>query len=153
ERAPRQPDDLRIGAAGLPRPDPAGRSRASEDQRRDAAVRAHGRGARRTPGADARTLGRRRVRRGARRRRDSWRPSRGMGDGTMKTFTIAAVLAATLACSARAASRFPDPVVDPAPAKAGTRTAVLAGGCFWGVEAVFEKLNGVSEAVSGYAGG
>ena len=69
------------------------------------------------------------------------------------TLTIAAVLAATLACSTRAASRFPDPSVDPAPAKGGTQTAVLAGGCFWGVEAVFEKLNGVSDATSGYAGG
>jgi len=65
----------------------------------------------------------------------------------------AALLFGTLACATRAASRFPDPAVDPAPAKAGTQTAVLAGGCFWGVEAVFEKLNGVSEAVSGYAGG
>jgi len=65
----------------------------------------------------------------------------------------AAVLIGALACSTRAASRFPDPAVDPAPAKAGTQTAVLAGGCFWGVEAVFEKLNGVSDAVSGYAGG
>jgi len=69
------------------------------------------------------------------------------------TLTIAAALAATLACSTRAASRFPDPSVDPAPAKGGTQTAVLAGGCFWGVEAVFEKLNGVSDATSGYAGG
>ncbi len=33
------------------------------------------------------------------------------------------------------------------------QTAVLAGGCFWGVEAVFERLAGVSEVVSGYAGG
>ncbi|MBN2553693.1 MAG: peptide-methionine (S)-S-oxide reductase MsrA, partial [Spirochaetales bacterium] len=32
-------------------------------------------------------------------------------------------------------------------------TAVLAGGCFWGVEAVFERLDGVLEAVSGYSGG
>src|SRR5918995_6638116 len=32
-------------------------------------------------------------------------------------------------------------------------TAVFAGGCFWGVEAVFESLEGVSDAVSGYAGG
>jgi len=72
----------------------------------------------------------------------------------MKThIAIAALLVATLACSTRAASRFPDPAVDPAPAKPGQQTAVFAGGCFWGVEAVFEKLNGVSEAVSGYAGG
>src|SRR6185312_285391 len=36
---------------------------------------------------------------------------------------------------------------------AQTSTAVLAGGCFWGMEAVFENLRGVSRAVAGYAGG
>ncbi|HXM19602.1 MAG TPA: peptide-methionine (S)-S-oxide reductase MsrA [Candidatus Tumulicola sp.] len=35
----------------------------------------------------------------------------------------------------------------------GSEKVVLAGGCFWGVEAVFESLKGVSNAVSGYAGG
>jgi peptide-methionine (S)-S-oxide reductase len=38
-------------------------------------------------------------------------------------------------------------------APAPPQTAVLAGGCFWGVEAVFERLNGVLDVVSGYAGG
>ena len=38
-------------------------------------------------------------------------------------------------------------------ASAQTQTAVFAGGCFWGVEAVFEHVSGVQEAVSGYAGG
>jgi len=44
---------------------------------------------------------------------------------------------------------------EPAPAgiAASTDTAVFAGGCFWGVEAVFEHLQGVSTAISGYAGG
>jgi peptide-methionine (S)-S-oxide reductase len=51
------------------------------------------------------------------------------------------------------AARFPDPAFDPKPDKTGTQTAVFAGGCFWGVEAVFERLNGVSDAVSGFAGG
>jgi len=36
---------------------------------------------------------------------------------------------------------------------AGEETAVLAGGCFWGVDAVFKHLRGVSKVVSGYAGG
>ena len=40
-----------------------------------------------------------------------------------------------------------------APATAGTQTAVFAGGCFWGVDAVFKHVKGVSEVVSGYAGG
>ncbi len=45
-------------------------------------------------------------------------------------------------------------LADPAAKEASTRaTAVLAGGCFWCVEAVFEELDGVYDAVSGYAGG
>jgi peptide-methionine (S)-S-oxide reductase len=56
--------------------------------------------------------------------------------------------------TALSAADFPAPVVDiPAPAAKQTATAVLAGGCFWGVEAVFEKLKGVSNVVSGFAGG
>ena len=56
--------------------------------------------------------------------------------------------------SAQAAGSFPDPKVDPPPANAkGTQTAVFAGGCFWGVEAVFEHVRGVTRVVSGYAGG
>jgi peptide-methionine (S)-S-oxide reductase len=45
--------------------------------------------------------------------------------------------------------------LEPAPVgvAASTDTAVFAGGCFWGVEAVFEHLKGVSTAISGYAGG
>src|SRR6187200_3217654 len=38
------------------------------------------------------------------------------------------------------------------PATAHVETAVLAGGCFWGVEAVFEHVKGVRSVVSGYAG-
>ncbi len=46
----------------------------------------------------------------------------------------------------------PPPALDEAP-HAGTATAVLAGGCFWGVQGVFQHVDGVSNAVSGYAGG
>lgn len=45
------------------------------------------------------------------------------------------------------------PEPPPAGVQASSDTAVFAGGCFWGVEAVFEHLAGVSSAVSGYAGG
>ncbi len=47
-----------------------------------------------------------------------------------------------------------DPPADlPTPNVKGEQTIVLAGGCFWGIEAVFEHLNGVSNVVSGYSGG
>lgn len=67
------------------------------------------------------------------------------------------VIVLTTACRpARAGSisPFPDPSVDEPPAKAGTHeTAVLSGGCFWGVQAVFKHVKGVISATSGYAGG
>jgi peptide-methionine (S)-S-oxide reductase len=48
----------------------------------------------------------------------------------------------------------PPPAVDLARApKPGKQTVVLAGGCFWGVQAVFQHVKGVIEATSGYAGG
>ena len=65
--------------------------------------------------------------------------------------------AALLGCKAAPARASQLSALPPEPAPVGvaaaTDTAVFAGGCFWGVEAVFEHLNGVSEAVSGYAGG
>jgi len=65
-------------------------------------------------------------------------------------------LVALAACSVSdAAVTLPDPAVDtPAAAAAkGMQTAVFAGGCFWGIEAVFENVKGVTKAVSGYSGG
>jgi peptide-methionine (S)-S-oxide reductase len=49
-------------------------------------------------------------------------------------------------------NQFPSPALDE-PAVHGTKTAVLAGGCFWGVAGVFERVKGVKDVVSGFAGG
>ncbi len=65
-------------------------------------------------------------------------------------------LAAVLAVSAQAASKLPVPpakVDEPLAASAGQQTAVFAGGCFWGVQAVFERVKGVVKTTAGYAGG
>lgn len=64
---------------------------------------------------------------------------------------IAATLLAGIV-SAAALKTLPDPAVDASAAK-GKATAVLAGGCFWCTEAVFEAVAGVDKVVSGYAGG
>jgi peptide-methionine (S)-S-oxide reductase len=69
---------------------------------------------------------------------------------------VAALLFAVRAAVPTSASAvtLPDPVVDQAVAAApGQQTIVLAGGCFWGVQAVFQHVKGVVSATSGYAGG
>jgi len=59
----------------------------------------------------------------------------------------------TLAC-APVQGQVPAFAGDPAPSTAsGQQTAVLAGGCFWGVDAVFKHVKGVTKVVSGYSGG
>jgi len=52
-----------------------------------------------------------------------------------------------------APKRLPAPSLDPPPAQPGEQVAVFAGGCFWGVEAVFDHVKGVRQAWAGYAGG
>ena len=76
--------------------------------------------------------------------------------GRFFALTIAAVAASFIALSVHGETA----VVVPAPAldvsqagRAATETAVFAGGCFWGVQGVFQHVAGVTSAVSGYAGG
>jgi peptide-methionine (S)-S-oxide reductase len=68
---------------------------------------------------------------------------------------VLTVLAATLACQAGSGeTAVPAPAVDEAKAAAaGKQTAVVAGGCFWGIQAVFQHVKGVIAATSGYSGG
>jgi len=66
------------------------------------------------------------------------------------------LLAGTVACTAgnAAAVAVPGPAVDASrAASSGEQTAVVAGGCFWGIQAVFQHVKGVISATSGYSGG
>ena len=58
-----------------------------------------------------------------------------------------------IANSAEAATKIPPPVQDETPGAMHSETAVLAGGCFWGVQGVFEHVRGVKQVASGYSGG
>ena len=63
-------------------------------------------------------------------------------------------LAALVACNSASATVIPSPVVDdPLATTRGQQTTVLAGGCFWGVQAVFEHVKGVISVTAGYSGG
>src|SRR5947209_6263251 len=66
------------------------------------------------------------------------------------------IFAGTVACTAKAGSGapVPAPVVDsPRAAASAPQTMVVAGGCFWGIQAVFQHVKGVISATSGYSGG
>jgi len=78
--------------------------------------------------------------------------------GPVTLLAIAALILAGLAvrsdtASAEGARALPPPALDPAPGQGTSSVAVLAGGCFWGVQGVFQHVRGVTNAVSGYAGG
>src|SRR4030088_3451865 len=65
-------------------------------------------------------------------------------------------LVAVVSCNAadNAITAFPNPAVDaPIATSKGEQTAVVAGGCFWGIQAVFQHVKGVINATSGYSGG
>jgi peptide-methionine (S)-S-oxide reductase len=76
----------------------------------------------------------------------------------LRIVLVAAALLATTACNAKAnparSAPVPAPVVDAVRASAsGKQTTVLSGGCFWGVQAVFQHVKGVISVTSGYSGG
>jgi peptide-methionine (S)-S-oxide reductase len=66
--------------------------------------------------------------------------------------TMIGLSACTLATAGSGAASLPDPAVDASHAQ-GDQVAVLAGGCFWGVQSVFEHVKGVKKVWAGYAGG
>lgn len=78
---------------------------------------------------------------------------------TLARLFVIAPIATLLACTgtsaaaATADAAIPSPVADLPAIATGTQTAVFAGGCFWGVDAVFKHVKGVTRVVSGYAGG
>jgi methionine-S-sulfoxide reductase len=65
---------------------------------------------------------------------------------------VASLVACGAGSAAESAVRIPAPALDPVN-HAGTQTAVLAGGCFWGVQGVYQHLRGVKSVLSGYSGG
>ena len=76
--------------------------------------------------------------------------------GVFATFAGALVVAGVvpLATSAgEAAVKIAPPAVDTTTNASGMQTAVFAGGCFWGIQGVFQRVDGVVQAVSGYSGG
>ena len=67
---------------------------------------------------------------------------------------VAGVVVSNRAHAAERGVVLPDPVVDtPLAPKSAKQTAVVAGGCFWGVQLVFQHVKGVKNAASGYSGG
>jgi hypothetical protein len=72
----------------------------------------------------------------------------------MLALTLVAATGGLSAGAAESGTDIPAPALDPPQAPNGKlQTAVLAGGCFWGVQAVFQHVRGVESAVSGSSGG
>ena len=69
------------------------------------------------------------------------------------TLMLGAALHVPSASAAPGYSAFPAPKIDATVSASSAQTAVFAGGCFWGVQGVFQHVKGVTRATSGYAGG
>jgi len=73
--------------------------------------------------------------------------------GTAILFASALGAFAPSSAQAESAVKIPAPAAEAADQTQGLETAVIAGGCFWGIQAVYQHVKGVANAVSGYAGG
>ncbi len=71
----------------------------------------------------------------------------------MALLVLAGLAIRSYPAAAEGAHALPTPAVDGPPGQATSAVVVLAGGCFWGVQGVFQHVTGVTSAVSGYAGG
>jgi peptide-methionine (S)-S-oxide reductase len=84
----------------------------------------------------------------------SWQQLAQLALAVLLVLSVASILVQTpLAHAADPVMAIPAPAVDATVPGDGLETAVVAGGCFWGVQAVFAHVKGVTLAVSGYAGG
>jgi peptide-methionine (S)-S-oxide reductase len=72
---------------------------------------------------------------------------------TLAVLACRSVAAPVQGAPALATPTLPKPAVDAPPGQAASAVAVFAGGCFWGIQGVFQHVKGVTSAVSGYAGG
>jgi peptide-methionine (S)-S-oxide reductase len=78
-----------------------------------------------------------------------------MSDFLLRILAIC-LISTSLACNTVTATtdKIPDPTVDaPLASTKGEQTAVFAGGCFWGIQAVFQHVKGVKSVTAGYSGG
>jgi peptide-methionine (S)-S-oxide reductase len=72
----------------------------------------------------------------------------------LRTLGALPLIALSACTPSGAATPLPNVIADtPLATAKGTETAVLAGGCFWGVQAVFQHVKGVTQVISGYSGG
>jgi len=73
----------------------------------------------------------------------------------IRSLLLATALVATAGCAGadETSKPLPAPAADSAPSSLRTENAVLAGGCFWGMQGVFQHVKGVTQVVSGFSGG
>jgi len=80
-------------------------------------------------------------------------PTRTFLHRTLAGAMLGALLVSFSACAGAAPAAVPPPAVDNPSEGGRQQTAVLAGGCFWGLQGVFEHVRGVHRVLAGYAGG